>query len=106
MLCLAQLYYDAIYKNIDFEIDVYYYSNYDSNLIKNNVNSVITEFFAYDSEYIDYGSTSVNMSDIYTLLNDIDGISYVTITSPTTIDLNEGEYPILNTLKTNMIGVD
>jgi len=95
---------DVKYKNIDFEINAYYYSQYDKNVIKNTLNQIITDYFSVESEYIEFGTNIVNLTELYSMLNEVEGVAYIDNINPTEsfIELEEGEYPLLSTYKINM----
>ncbi|MBI5788696.1 MAG: baseplate J/gp47 family protein [Candidatus Schekmanbacteria bacterium] len=95
---------DAVYVSIDIEGTVYVKTTYVQTVVEKAVREALDNFFAYTSEYVDFGR-GIYLSDLYRLLDEIAGVDHVNLGSQmTNVTLQDNEFPKLGTVSLSFSG--
>ncbi len=96
---------DPTFLTVDITADIYIYDNFKQSDILAKANELIDEMFKVYNMSFGGDNGKIALSDLYTILNSINGVNYVYITNPTAnIDVNSNEFPVKGTITLNIHG--
>lgn len=92
---------DPVLKPIDLNFSVNFFPNYNIEDVKTIINQTINTYFNFNNA--DFGKV-IKLSEIYSFLNDVQGVNYVTLHTPNSNILLKGyEYPVKGDVIINTI---
>jgi phage-related baseplate assembly protein len=92
------------YVSIDIEGTIYVKATYVRTVVEVEVLKVLDNFFAHDSDYVDFGR-GIFLSDLYRLLDEVEGVDHVDLNPQmTNITLGDNEFPQKGTVNLNFSG--
>ncbi len=95
---------DPEYVFINLEGIVFIKTTYVQTVVESAVTEALDNFFDYTSEYVDFGR-DIYLSDLYRLLDEIEGVDHVDLGSlMTNITLDGNEFPKLGTVNLTFSG--
>lgn len=97
-------YRDAVARLVDVDADVYYLAGFEPTTIQANVETAIDDLFAVKADSI---SKKLSLSDVYQAIQDVEGVDYSVLRSPSEERILEiDEYSLLNSKIINVFPTD